>query len=178
VQAEVGSIFVVVANIIREQPLQMPLVQHDDMIEQIAPATLDPSLRDTILPWTFERGPHSPDAQGSHCRKNFCSIPAIAVEDQKPGSRFKRKRFPQLLSDPLARRMLGDIEVENLATIVADHEETVEHAEPESRNREEVHRRKGFPMIAKKSKPAFGWPGVPRRSFHPTGNRPLGNIET
>jgi hypothetical protein len=36
------------------------------------------------------------------------------------------------------------IDVENLTTIVIDHEEAVEHAEPEGWNGEEVHRRDGY----------------------------------
>src|ERR1700730_6581764 len=33
-------------------------------------------------------------------------------------------------------------------------------------------------MITKKSKPAFGWLRVSRRSFHPTGNRSFRDLET
>ena len=74
--------------------------------------------------------------------------------------------------------MFGHVEVENLTTIVTDHEEAVEHAEPESWNGEEVYRRDGFPVIPQKCEPTFGQFRVPRRSFHPAGDRLLGNIES
>src|ERR1700676_4475376 len=112
----------------------MAFTHCNDVVQQIAAATLDPSLRDTVLPRAFERGPHGPDLQGSHRCGNLDSILAIPVEDQEPGSRFIWKRFPQLLDDPEARRVFGDIVVENLTTIVTDHEEAVEHAEPEGWN--------------------------------------------
>jgi hypothetical protein len=74
--------------------------------------------------------------------------------------------------------MFRDIDVKNLTTIVTDHEEAVEHAEPDGRNRKEVHRRDGFPVNAKKREPAFGPFWVAWSSFHPPGNGPLRNIET
>jgi hypothetical protein len=43
--------------------------------------------------------------------------------------------------NPQARRLLRDVEVQDSATVVADHEETVEHVEPECWDGEEVHRR-------------------------------------
>jgi hypothetical protein len=43
-----GSVFVIVADIIRKQPLQMSLVESDHMIEQVTPATLDPALGDAV----------------------------------------------------------------------------------------------------------------------------------
>jgi hypothetical protein len=39
----------------REQPLQMLLINRDDVVEQIAPATLDPALGDAVLPRTLVR---------------------------------------------------------------------------------------------------------------------------
>ena len=42
------SIFMIVADIIRKQPLQMPLVDCDHMIGQIAPATFNPALRHAV----------------------------------------------------------------------------------------------------------------------------------
>jgi hypothetical protein len=44
-----------VAEIIGKKTFQMLLVNRDHMIEQIAPAILDPALGDAILPVTLER---------------------------------------------------------------------------------------------------------------------------
>src|SRR6266853_1204420 len=167
----------VVANIVREQPLQMEFVHCDDVVQQLMAATLDPSLRNAILPRAFERSPHWPDPQRANGRWHIYSVLAIPIEDQESRSRLERKRFPELLNDPQARRMLGDIEVENLTAIMTDHEEAVEHAEPEGWNCEEVHRRDGFSVIAKKGQTALGWLRISWCSFHPPGNRSLSNIE-
>src|ERR1700674_1938341 len=131
----------------------MAFIHCNAVVQQIAAATLDPSLRDTVLPRAFERGPHRPDLQGSHRCRNLDSIFAIPVEDQEPGSRFKWKRFPQLLNDPEAGRVLGDVQVQNPPTFMADHKKAVEHTERDGRDREEVHRGNRLAMITKKSKP-------------------------
>jgi hypothetical protein len=52
--------------------------------------------------------------------------------------------------------MTGDIEVQDATTVMANEEEAVEHTERERRDREEIHRRDGFAVIAKKRQPAFG----------------------
>jgi hypothetical protein len=49
--------------------------------------------------------------------------------------------------------MTGDIKVQDAPTIVADHEEAVEKAESDRWYGEEIHRRNGFPMVAKENEP-------------------------
>src|ERR1700704_168364 len=74
--------------------------------------------------------------------------------------------------------MLSDIEVENLTTIVTDHEKPVERAKPEGWNGEEVHRRDGFSVIPQKGEPTSSSLWVSWRSFHPAGDGSLGNSES
>jgi len=49
-ESEMRAVFVVVADVFREQPLQMAFFHRDDVIQQIALAALDPSFRDSVLP--------------------------------------------------------------------------------------------------------------------------------
>jgi hypothetical protein len=94
------SIFVIVADIFREQSLQMPFIYCDDVVQQITSAAFNPTLRNTILPRAFERGSDWPHLQGSNNYGNLKSVLAVPVKDQKPGSRGERKRFSQLLNGP------------------------------------------------------------------------------
>jgi hypothetical protein len=73
--------------------------------------------------------------------------------------------------------MLRDIEVQNTPTIVADHEKTIQHTESDRWDREEVHRCDGFSMVTQKGEPTLGRVRIPRRSFHPTGDRMFREIE-
>ena len=105
------------------------------------------------------------DRQGSNGSRNLCSIFATAVKDKKPRRRFKRKRLPQLLLNPPARRVLGNVEVQNLPSIVPNDEKAVKHSEGDGGDGKEVHRSDGFPMIAEKRQPTLGGFRIPRRPF-------------
>jgi hypothetical protein len=90
----------------------------------------------------------------------------------------KGKGLTQLLGNPQARWMLGDVEVQNAPTVMGDDEKTVEHTETDRRHSEKIHRRNGFPMIMKKGKPALGGLGISRSTLNPPGDRSLGNFKT
>ena len=73
--------------------------------------------------------------------------------------------------------MLRDVNVQDAPPIMTDDEEAVEHAERNRWHSEEVHCRDRLSMVLEKSTPALSWLGVPRRLFHPTGDRPLRDVE-
>jgi len=50
------AVVVVVADVFRDQSLQMAFIERDDVIQQIAPAAFDPTFRHTILPGAFNLG--------------------------------------------------------------------------------------------------------------------------
>src|SRR5258708_9711359 len=83
-----------------------------------------------------------------------------------------------MLNDPQARGVVCEIEMQDVATIVADDGEAVEHTERNRWHGEEVHRRNRFPMVSKESEPTFGWVNISRRSFYPTGDCSLGELKT
>ncbi len=70
--------------------------------------------------------------------------------------------------------MPGDVEVQNVSTIMADDKEAVEHTERDCWNGKEIHGGDGFPVITKKGKPAIATLTVPRRSFHLAESGSLG----
>jgi hypothetical protein len=84
-QAEVSSILVIVANIVREQSFQMAFVHRNNVVQQITAAAFDPTLCHAVLPRAFERDPDWPDLQGPNRSRNVCAILAIPIEDQEPG---------------------------------------------------------------------------------------------
>jgi hypothetical protein len=153
-------------------------VNCDDVIQEITPATPYPTLCDSILPRTFERSADRIHYQGSNRCGDFQSILGITIKDDEPWSGFKWKCFSQLLDDPQACRMLGDIEVQDTPTVVTDDEKAIKHAEGDRRNSEEVHRGNRFPVITEKGKPAPGRLRISRRPFHPTRDRSLRDIKT
>jgi hypothetical protein len=172
------AVLVVVANILSEQAFQVAFVNCNDVIQEITPATPYPTLCDSILPRTLGRSADRTHAQGSNRCRDFQSVLGITIKDDEPRSGSKWKRFSQLLDDPRACRMLCDIEVQDAPTIVTHDEKTIEHAEGDRRNSEEVHRSDRFPVIAEKGKPALGRLRISRCPFHPTRDRSLRDIKT
>jgi hypothetical protein len=150
------AVLVVVANILREPAFQVAFVNCNDVIQEITPATPYPALCDSILPRTFERSAERLRPQGSNRCGDFRSILGITIKDDEPRSGSKWKCFSQLLDDPQACRMLCDIEMQDMPTVVTDDEKAIEHAERNRWHREEVHRGNRFPVIAEKGKPAPG----------------------
>lgn len=104
------------------------------MIEQVTAGTLDPTLGNSVLPGACERSPDGSDPQGADRCGKLDTILPIPVKDQELGSRVERKRFPQLLKNPSTGGMTRDVRVQDATTIMADHEESIEHAEADGRN--------------------------------------------
>jgi hypothetical protein len=58
-----GSVFVIVADIVVHESFQMPLIEHDYMVQQVATAASHPTLCDSILPRTAKCGANRFSAQ-------------------------------------------------------------------------------------------------------------------
>ena len=61
-KAKMRAVFMVVADVFREQPFQMVFIERDDMIQQVVAAASNPTLREAILPGAFEGSPNRTDA--------------------------------------------------------------------------------------------------------------------
>src|SRR5664279_441594 len=77
VQTEVGSVVVIVGNVLGEESLQMSLIQRGYVV---AAATSDPTLGDPILPGTPNRGTDRCHVQRAHRRWHFQAILRVMVE--------------------------------------------------------------------------------------------------
>src|SRR5258707_10586626 len=127
------AVLVVGANLLRESTFQVAFVNCDNVIQEITPVTPYPTLCNSILPRTFERSADRIHHQGSNRCRDFQSILGITIKDDEPWSGFKWKCFSQLLDDPQACRMLGDIEGQETPTIVRETEKSM--AQPEAGHR-------------------------------------------
>ena len=68
-QREMRSVVVIVADVLVHQAFQMPFIENDHMVEQIAAAVANPALGNAVLPWTSETGPLWLECQSSSpCR--------------------------------------------------------------------------------------------------------------
>ena len=89
----------------------MSFVQRDDMVQDLSPATSNPSFRGSILPGRLDACPlrfqtrrlQKTDDRGIEFR--------IAVQDHVTVWASLRKGLAQLLHDPLRTRMSGNVEM-------------------------------------------------------------------
>ena len=126
----------------------MALVQGDDVVQQLTSATANPALSNSVLPRALDGGLKASNPHGSNRRGNFQPVLCVVIEDKEPRSGLIGEGFSQLLYDPTARRMAGNIEVQDAPAIMANNKEAIEKTEGDRRNGEKVHGRDGFAMIA------------------------------
>jgi hypothetical protein len=53
-KSEMRAVFMMVTNILGEQPLQMAFIQRNNVVQEVSSAAPHPPLRDPILPWASE----------------------------------------------------------------------------------------------------------------------------
>src|ERR1022692_1892149 len=123
------AVFVVIANVVSKKSFQMALVESDDVIEQIAAAASYPALSDSVLPGTSNGGSQTGDPHRADSSGNFQSVLRVVIEEEKLGSGVIGKCFAQLLDDPMAGRMPGDVEVQDAPPVMANDEKAIEQLE-------------------------------------------------
>src|SRR5258708_24941510 len=94
------AVLVVVANILREPAFQVAFVNCNDVIQEITPATPYPTLCNSILPRTLERGADRTHAEGSNRCGDFQSVLGITIKDDELRTGSNWKSFRHFLDDP------------------------------------------------------------------------------
>ena len=156
-EAAVSSRRVVVGEERRKDALQMSLVQHDDMIQTLPASRADQPLHERILPRRPRRRDDFLDAHANQRAAKFLAVDAVAVADQIARRRIEGERFANLLADPSCCWMTRDVEMDNLAALVPQHDEAVEQLVGRSRHDKEVDRRQSSDVVLEKGAP--GWRG-------------------
>ena len=81
-QRNMRSVVVVVADVIIHESFQMPRIEHDHVVEQIATAVADPALSDTVLPRTPEAGSLGLDTKALHRFEHLVVELCASIKDQ------------------------------------------------------------------------------------------------
>jgi hypothetical protein len=104
-------------------------IQHDHMIQEIAPDTAHPALGNAVLPRTAKCRPDRLAAHRLYGRDHVGTKLRIAIQDQEalqPVAVFPG--FMQLQRNPQGIGVSGHVVVQDAPSVVADHEQAVEHA--------------------------------------------------
>jgi hypothetical protein len=156
----------------------MHLVDHDDVIEQLAPTSSDPTLSDPVLPRRTKRYPLG-------CRPDRCdrvddrpTEELVSIEDEVLRSRIERERFSDLLHDPARRWCIRDVEMNDLSTMMTDYDEHIEYAKGRGEDGEEVHRGDDFAVVLQERFPLLTSSAAGRQIQQAPRHRPLGDIDS
>lgn len=110
-QPDVRSVFVVIGDIFTPQSPEVLIVQRDHVIKHFAANTADPALRHAVLPRAPNAGANGFQGTGLEKLDNIAPELGVTVEQDVAVGTGKRQSLAQLLYDPVAGRMLRDIEV-------------------------------------------------------------------
>ncbi len=146
-ESEVRPIFMVIANIFGHQPLEVLLIQHDHVVQQVSSATPHPALCDAVLSRTAKGSADGLASQVFHSRNHIDSELGVVIEQKQSVRRRVRPCLPQLLPEPESIGISGHVETQNLPPIMANDKEAIQNAKPERRYRKEVHGSDGIAVI-------------------------------
>ena len=80
------------------------------------------------------RDPHALDSP-----RELLAVDRVSITEQEPGSRIVRECLDDLPGSPDGRGVVRDVDMEEFAAVVAEHDEDGQEAEGQGRHEEEVH---------------------------------------
>ena len=103
--------FIVIVQVLGQQPVQVLLVQNDAVIEAAASNCADYALNERILPGGSRSGYNLFNAEVADSLFELFTVDTISVPQKKPWSAVIREGVDALMSRPNGRRRAGDVEM-------------------------------------------------------------------
>lgn len=110
-QRSMGSVAVVIVHVLPQDGAEMPLVDHDAMVEAFAPQRADTPFGDGVGLRSADGCENRPDPEAGGARDEVAAVTGVAVSDQIARPLAPRGRLEDLLPDPGRRGMPGDVPV-------------------------------------------------------------------
>src|SRR6266511_6042449 len=149
------TLAVVVLHIFAEHLQEMSLVQHDQVVEALPTKGPDDSLSHRVSVWGMHWGHDRRDPDARSVVNEVLAVTAVVVANEIPGLRAPGRRFDDLSPDPLCRRMLCDVDVDDAPAAMRDEDQRVYPAEHECLHREQVERPDRGNMVVQEGAPAL-----------------------
>jgi len=155
-QGEVRPGFIVVEEVLLENPLEVVLVENDEVVEAFSADGPGHPFSVGVLPGRLGRGEDLPDTNSPDDPPALFAVGTIPIPQEVarlgavPG-----KGLPDLLGGPSGGRMGGDVEVNDAPTVVGENHETEEKPEGSRGNDEEIAGCRGAKVIPEKGAPSL-----------------------
>ncbi len=166
---------VVVAEVIAKTASQVLFVQHNYVVEELAPNRTDYPLDEGILPGRARCGENLGDADALHPSAKLAAVDAVSITEEIARSFFIREGLDDLLRGPGGSGRVGHVEVHDSTPMMHQHHEHVEHAKGRRRYDEEVDGDEVGEVVLKEGSP--GLRGRLPTAGHETGNGALRDAE-
>jgi hypothetical protein len=127
---------------------QMPFAKHNDMVKAVPANRADRPLAISVLPGRLWRTRSIPDAHRPDTLDNDVAIDPVTIAQQITRCRVPAEGFRQLPSNPFGRRMPGDAQPCDLASVMPQNQQSEQKPKGHRRNDKEVHCRNAIRMIA------------------------------
>src|SRR5437868_2126635 len=149
------TVVVVVANKVGQEQPHVTVADRNQVIQALAAGGPHPALRDRVRFWRLARSTQAGDAESGAALAEVHSPDPVAIMDQVGRLAAPGCGLDHLTPDPGSGGMGGDLEVEELATAVADEEEDVEGLEGEGLNHKQIRRPDRSRMVGQEGAPAL-----------------------
>ncbi len=130
-------------------------MEHDHVVEALAPDGADQMFHKRILPRRTGRNELLFQAQGGGSRIELQPVNAVTITEEIAGWAAKGKSLGELLCGPLRRGRIGYIEVKHLATFMGQNQEHVEHPEGGRWDGKKVHRNQLLSVVLEEASPGL-----------------------
>src|SRR5260370_34067398 len=120
-----GPVVTVIPKIRRRNTAQVTLIEDDDVIETFAADRADDALDIGILPWRSRRGDDLLDRHRLDTIAEGLPIRSVSVSQQKARRGVPGEGFGDLARQPTLCRVLGDIEMDDFSSLMAEDEQCV-----------------------------------------------------
>jgi len=165
----------IIGKVGSEEPLEVRFVQDDDVIEALPAYGADQAFDIGILPGRARGGEYLFDTEAAHTATKPDVVDAVAIAQEISRGFVPGKCLHHLLCRPLTRGVFGDVEVDDLAAFVSQHQEYVEDPEGNCGDGEKVDRYEVLGMIVEERPPSLGrWLSM---SDHVFGDRGLSDLD-
>jgi hypothetical protein len=134
----------VVVDVANEHAVQSGRVHHDDVIQALAADRADHPLHEGFCQGArgavrMSRNPHALDAP-----HELVAVDTVTITEQVGRSRIIRERLDKLPCGPRCRGMVGDVEVDELAAVVAKDDEDATASATEGAGKSRQDKQMGF----------------------------------
>src|SRR3989441_8316285 len=162
---------VVVAEVAVQTTTEVSLIQHDHMVEELAADGADHAFDEGILPGRTGRRENLGDEHALHPSPKLAAVDAVAIAEEITRRRVIGERLDDLLRGPGGGGGIGHVEVHDLAAMMQQDHEHVEHSEGGSRHDKEVDGNEVGEVVLEECSPGLrGWL---RATRHEPGNGAL-----